>query len=106
MEAATTQKNTFYVQDCSYFREAIQEKDEGFIEHIHDGTESRFLGATVSLYQLRAQGELHPLAIILDYRQTISQSVVIFNERLSPAASSESEETDWPWRYAKMVSSG
>lgn len=32
----------------------------------------------------------------------MSNSVVIFNKRLDPSDPTDSEETDWPWRYAKM----
>lgn len=61
----------------------------------------RHLCAAVSLFQLHPDGRLHPLAIIIDYRGSIENSVAIFNKRLSPSDPTGSEEKDWPWRYAK-----
>jgi len=51
---------------------------------------------------LSTEGDLHPLAIVLDYTVSIEKSVVIFNQRLKSSDPTESEKEDWPWRYAKM----
>lgn len=92
----SAQPEAFYIQDCSYFREAARVgKDELMV----DG--DRHLCAAVSLFQLHSDGRLHPLAIIIDYRGSIENSVTIFNKRLSPSDSTGSEDKDWPWRYAK-----
>lgn len=55
-------------------------------------------------------GKLHPLAIVIDYRGAMEDSVVIFNKRLHATTESpkskdplaqDPQETDWPWRFAK-----
>lgn len=45
---------------------------------------------------------LHPVAIIIDYRGDMSSSVTIFNRRIYSSDGTAYEETEWPWRYAKM----
>jgi hypothetical protein len=89
---------SLYVQDCSYHREAFGVVADAALES-DDGT--RFACAPVCLFQLNPDGRLHPLAIVIDYKKSIDNSVVIFNQRLSPSDSTDSENTDWPWRYAK-----
>ncbi|KIY02439.1 uncharacterized protein Z520_02578 [Fonsecaea multimorphosa CBS 102226] len=87
---------SFYVQDCSYFRAAV-----GADQHAdlisNDGM--RRLCASVSLFQLTDAGVLHPLAIAVDYKGSLADSVVIFNKRSNP--SDPEAKDDWPWRYAK-----
>lgn len=51
---------------------------------------------------LLPNGTLHPLAIILDYRTNITDSLTLFNKRTSPTSPKTHEATDWPWRYAKQ----
>lgn len=92
----SAQPQSFYIQDCSYFRDAAR---IGADNSMVDG--ERHLCAAVSLFQLHSDGRLHPLAIIIDYRGSIENSVTIFNKRLSPSDPIGSENTDWPWRYAK-----
>ncbi len=94
-----TSADSLYIQDCSYFRDAIA---LGLDEDIISDDKVRYGCAAVSLFHLNPEGKLHPLAIVIDYRRNIENSVVIFNKRLSPSASTASEEEDWPWRYAKM----
>ncbi|KIW88147.1 uncharacterized protein Z519_11258 [Cladophialophora bantiana CBS 173.52] len=88
--------DSFYIQDCSYFRDAV-----GAGQHAdlisNDGM--RRLCASVTLFQLTDTGILHPLAIAVDYKGSLADSVVIFNKRSSP--SSPESKDDWPWRYAK-----
>ena len=65
-----------------------------------------YLGGVVTLV-----GKLHPLSIVLDYRERpltsgtpprhMSNSVVTFNKRLDPLDSTVNQRKDWPWRYAK-----
>lgn len=97
----TFNANSFYIQDCSFFREwagatpdAILKSDNG----------KRYGCASVTLLHLNADGDLHPLAIILDYKVNMENSVTIFNKRLNPEDLTENEHEDWPWRYAKMCS--
>lgn len=89
--------SSFYIQDGSYFRDAIGVKGDHVME-----SNGRFLCATVSLFQLHSDGRLHPVAIVIDFKGSFDKSVTIFNKRLHPSDSSIDEErTDWPWRYAK-----
>ncbi|KAL2068635.1 hypothetical protein VTL71DRAFT_14972 [Oculimacula yallundae] len=92
---------SLFIQDCSYFREASNAAPDATLKS-DDG--KRFGCAAVSLFHLSEEGNLHPLAIVIDFRMSIEDSVVIFNQRLSPIESTASEEQDWPWRYAKMCS--
>lgn len=94
---------SLYIQDYSYFRDAINVAPD-YLMKSEDGT--RYACAAVSLFQLNANGKLHPLAIVIDYKRTMNNSVVIFNKTLQPRSSvlaraSDPEATDWPWRYAK-----
>lgn len=97
--------STLYVQDYSYFRKAFGIKDpkatisdeHGFIFK----TTSRWCSAAVTLYKLNPEGKLHPQAIVLDYKGSMEESIVIFNKRLTSEDKSHDEEHDWPWRYAK-----
>lgn len=90
--------DSFYIQDCSYFRDASGVKEHDLMESSSGG---RFLCATVSLFQLHSDGRLHPLAIVIDFKGSMDDSVTIFNKRLDPSDSTDKEKTDWPWRYAK-----
>ncbi|KAF3935738.1 Lipoxygenase-4 [Dactylella cylindrospora] len=119
----TAPGNSIYVQDYSYFRQAAQTNHKA--ELSSESTfrfGKRYVGASVVLFQLNANGDgkLHPLAIILDYKEDdiewvdryykkttvndLSNSVTIFNTRLSSSDPTDNEDKDWPWRYAKMVS--
>ena len=95
----STNANSLYVQDCSYFRAAIGVAPSATMKS-DDG--ERFACAAVSLFQLNDDGKLHPLAIVIDYKETMDKSVVIFNNRLHASDPTDSEATDWPWRYAKL----
>lgn len=89
---------SLYIQDCSYFRDAVGVKGNHVLESRPEG---RFLCAAVSLFQLHPDGRLHPLAIVIDFKGSMDESVTIFNKRLNPSDSTDKEKTDWPWRYAK-----
>lgn len=96
----TAGPKSFYIQDYSYFRDAI--KASADYEMVAEGSEGkRWSCASVSLFQLHPDGRLHPLAIVIDYKGSMDNSVTIFNKRLHPSDSTDSEKTDWPWRYAK-----
>ncbi|CAE6532356.1 unnamed protein product [Rhizoctonia solani] len=88
---------SFYVQDYSYFRKAMGVADKDVIT---SGT-GRYDVAPVALFHLPDDGKLHPIAIVIDYKGSMAESVVIFNKRLAPGNLVE-EAQDWPWRYAKM----
>ncbi len=99
LDIITNFSDSLYVQDCSYFREAMGVNDNDSIAS-QDG--DRFGCAAVSLFYLLPDGKLHPLAIVVDYKNNIGNSAVIFNKRLSPSDPTSPETEDWPWRYAKM----
>jgi hypothetical protein len=90
---------SFYVQDNSYFRGAMRLNAKAELKS-DDG--KRYACASVSLFRLESTGVLHPIAIVIDYRGDMQSSVTIFNRRTNSTRSSKFEETDWPWRYAKM----
>ena len=91
--------NSLYIQDYSYFREAIGVAPDAMMQST-DG--DRFACAAVALFHLGHDGKLHPLSIVIDYKKGMDESVVIFNKRLLASDSKKSEATDWPWRYAKL----
>jgi hypothetical protein len=100
-----------FVQDYSYFREATGvSNDEEFrnvVPELSGGNPtgnmaSRFACAPVVIFQLHCDGRLHPLAITIDHKGSLDNSVTIFNRRLTPDDQSEVDERDdWAWRYAK-----
>ncbi|KAK6331826.1 hypothetical protein TWF718_002367 [Orbilia javanica] len=109
---------SIYIQDYSFFRAAAA------LSHTADFSSEnsrrfgqRYTGASVALFILDKDGKLHPLAIVIDYKEddikkenkyfvkttnaAMTNSVTIFNQRTSPSDSTASEAEDWPWRYAK-----
>lgn len=61
-----------------------------------------FTPCTVSLFHLDSKGRLHPLAIIIDYKGNIKNSVVIFSQQLDADAAAAADQIHHrPWRYAK-----
>ncbi|KAH6626725.1 lipoxygenase [Chaetomium sp. MPI-SDFR-AT-0129] len=93
---------SFFVQDGSYFRRAVGVSDPAAVlSHQQPGSDECWTVGAVSLFQLHEDGKLHPVAICIDYRGSLRDSVTIFNKRLSPRDSSSREKDDWPWRYAK-----
>lgn len=108
--------DSFYVQDYSYFREAAHYGESGtFAEDAPmkagTGGETKYCAAPVVLFRLPESGQLHPIAIVLDYKIDMAHSVTIFNKRLEAVDPNstkaleqlEAEKNDWPWRYAKQV---
>lgn len=93
--------SSLLVQDCSYFREAIGAAADEVIHHKQPASDENWACAAVTLFQLHDDGKLHPIAITIDYKGTMADSVTIFNRRMSPSDSTRGEATDWPWRYAK-----
>ena len=113
---SSSPSSDLYIQDYSDFRTAagvaadavlssIDPTKPGPIPGRNDRVDSskkaRYAVAPVCLFRLGPEGKMHPLGIIIDYRGSMEKSVVIFNRRLHFSDSSDSEATDWPWRYAK-----
>ena len=85
-----------FVQDYSDFRTEL-----GVSPSVQLTCDGRYGCASVVLFHLEPEGKLHPLAITLDYKGTMEESVTIFNRRITSSTHGD-EYTDWPWRYAKM----
>lgn len=99
-------ESELYVSDCSYFRQAVGVENQQ--EPIQSADGNKWGCASVCVYHLLPTGALHPIGIVIDYRDslaadstTMPNSVTIFNKRLSPSSKAVDEETDWPWRFAK-----
>ncbi|KAM0345622.1 hypothetical protein ACHAPU_006275 [Fusarium lateritium] len=94
------------IQDYSYFREATGVKnDQVFQNKIYElngiqptgRSVTRYAAASVVIFQLHQDGRLHPVAITLDYRGSLDDSITIFNSRLTPDDKGEiDEKEDWP----------
>jgi Lipoxygenase len=101
--------SSFYVVDNSDYRYLLGLKPDQELSALGPNTERGALpaygAASVTLFSLSDSGRLHPVAICLDYLSDMSDSVTIFNRRLTPDAQGVDEATDWSWRYAKMCSS-
>ncbi|KAL2175190.1 lipoxygenase [Thermothelomyces heterothallicus CBS 202.75] len=99
---AKSDPNSFFVQDGSYFRKAVGVSDPTTVlHHKEPSSDECWAVGAVSLFQLHEDGKLHPVAICIDYRESLDKSVTIFNKRMSPRDSTSREKEDWPWRYAK-----
>jgi len=84
------------MQDYSDFRSII-----GLPPSAELKSEWRYGCAAVALFHLESEGKLHPLAITLDYKGGMENSVIIFNRRVTSTSPGD-EGVDWSWRYAKM----
>jgi hypothetical protein len=97
----SAEKSSLYVQDYSYFRASVGAAPDAILTVSGEKQgEDRWTTAAVALFNLQPNGKLHPLAIVVDYRGSMKDSVVIFNKRLDASVSGDQYE-DWPWRYAK-----
>ncbi|SMQ45257.1 unnamed protein product [Zymoseptoria tritici ST99CH_1A5] len=107
-DLSSKDRTSLYVQDYSYFRKAagMQEGEEIFCEFEETyksglGTKKaihkRYGMGSVCLFHLHPDGQLRPLAIVLDWLGSAEKSVTIYNKELSLS----DQRTDWPWRYAK-----
>ncbi|KAF2626469.1 lipoxygenase 1 [Macroventuria anomochaeta] len=111
MKKILSEGKDLLIQDYSYFREATGLNDEeefrNVVPELVDGkptgnTALRFACAPVVIFQLHCDGRLHPLAITIDHKGSLSKSITIFNRRLAPNDKSDvDEKDDWAWRYAK-----
>ncbi|KAH6953878.1 lipoxygenase [Ilyonectria sp. MPI-CAGE-AT-0026] len=96
-----TDPSSLFVQDCRYFREAVGAQPNEELHHKEPVSDNSWTCAAVTLFQLNPDGQLHPVAIVCDYKSTMANSVTIFNQRRLPTDPSNQEESDWGWRYAK-----
>ncbi|KAF5367597.1 hypothetical protein D9757_010648 [Collybiopsis confluens] len=95
-EILSADPKSLYIQDYSHFRPVVGLPMDGEIK-----CDGRYGCSSVVLFHLEPNGMLHPLAITLDYKGSMGNSVTIFNER--PQSTTLGDESqDWPWRYAKM----
>ncbi|KAI0115535.1 lipoxygenase [Nemania sp. FL0031] len=94
-------KGSLLVQDYSYFRKAIGVGPREIMQHQEPGADKCWSVAAVALFQLHDDGKLHPIAITIDYKETMANSVTLFNKRKHPSDPTDGEKEDWPWRYAK-----
>lgn len=75
--------DSLYVQDCSYFRTAFGIKDADTTMSDKNGifsSTNRWACASVTLFHLDGKGRLHPLGIVIDHKDTMDKSVVIFEQ--------------------------
>ena len=102
----STSRSSFYVVDNSDYRYVLGLAPDTPIVATGAG-QPAFGCSSVTLFSLSNTGKLHPVAICLDYKGSLKadKSVTIFNKRLTPEAQGVDENTDWPWRYAKMAAS-
>ncbi|KAJ5824678.1 hypothetical protein N7447_007018 [Penicillium robsamsonii] len=115
-------KESLYMQDYSYFREAAGLDPTAVIRcEFDDPNEKdkskksyRYGCASVCLFYLNDEGQLYPLAIVIDWRGSAERSVTIYNRELIKRKNIRSgsekhdqkqkvtdEAHDWAWRYAK-----
>ncbi|KAJ4410336.1 hypothetical protein N0V82_009240 [Gnomoniopsis sp. IMI 355080] len=100
---SASRTKSLYVQDCSFYREYIHVAPDAVLQATDAAKdEPRYGSSSISLFHLSAEGKLHPLAIIVDWKGSMEDSVTIFNRRLTPEQQIDQEQ-DWPWRYAKSV---
>jgi hypothetical protein len=115
-ELSTSCKESFFMQDYSYFRKAAGMESAADIkceDENNDGS-YRYGCASVCLFFLNEKGQLYPLAIVTDWRGSLETSVTIYNRELfkrtdirsgsekhDPKVTVTEEVNDWPWRYGK-----
>ena len=126
---ASISRESLYMQDYSYFREAVGmyksavikcEFDEIYKEGGKTKSRKRYRYgcASVCLFYLNDAGTLQPLAIVIDWRGSADKSVTIYNRELfkrdahllSFYAEDDSDKKkpeivdeghDWAWRYGE-----
>ncbi|KAJ6043364.1 hypothetical protein N7460_004719 [Penicillium canescens] len=115
-ELSTSCRESFYMQDYSYFRKAAGMESAADIKCEDENNKGsyRYGCASVCLFFLNEKGQLYPLAIVTDWRGSLETSVTIYNRELfkrtdiqsgsekhDPKVTVTEEVNDWPWRYAK-----
>jgi len=97
----TIDPKSLFVQDARNFRALIGADPEETLHNKEPLSDDNWACAAVTLFQLHDDGRLHPIAIVIDYKVSMANSVTIFNKRTKPSDPTTSEETDFPWRFAK-----
>ncbi|KAK0612228.1 lipoxygenase [Immersiella caudata] len=97
----TIDTKSLFVQDARDLRSLIGADADETLFNKEPLSDDNWACASVTLFQLHNDGRLHPIAIVVDYKDSMDKSVTIFNKRTKPSDPTTSEETDWPWRYAK-----
>lgn len=101
-------ESSLYVQDYSDIRLAIANTSPPTAPDavLQSADGKHYACVSVGLFRLeteeKTEGKMHPVAIILDFKVSIENSVTIFNRRLTSNDIHTVEATEWPWRYAKM----
>ena len=114
-ELSTSSPGSLYIQDYSYFRKAARIPSGADIKRkSEDQKSTRYGCASVCLFYLNDEGQLYPLAIVIDWRGSLERSVTIYNRELFKRTDirtgdkkdekSIDEAKDWPWRYGKYIS--
>ena len=106
-QLAAESRDSLYMQDYSYFRQAagvsldaeISSPYSRTIQETETTDSTRRWGvASVCLFHLNDDGKLEPLAIVCDWRGDADKSVTIYNKQLGTSDQKE----DWPWRYGEL----
>ncbi|KAL6874705.1 lipoxygenase [Trichoderma novae-zelandiae] len=106
-EDKLAQDSAFFVQDFGHLRHAIGVDAQKELQYSGAANQCNWACASVTLFQLHNNGRLHPIAIVIDYKESMKDSVTIFNKAYDPREPTATDETipeerdDWPWRYAK-----
>ncbi|KAL2131362.1 hypothetical protein VTI74DRAFT_5173 [Chaetomium olivicolor] len=99
---ARADPDSLFVQDGSYLRRAVGVSDPAVVlKNKQPASDECWAVGAVTLFRLHEDGKLHPIAICIDYKGSMENSVTIFNKRMSPRDWTSGEKSDWPWRYAK-----
>lgn len=100
---SASKTSSLYVQDCGYYRSVLGvSADAEFKADNTPKDRPRYASSSVTLFHLTDSGKLHPLAVVIDFKGSVENSVTIFNTRKSPDEQTD-QANDWPWRYAKSV---
>ncbi|MCJ1309271.1 hypothetical protein MMC25_002930 [Agyrium rufum] len=98
-----THKDSLYMLDYSYYRHVVGLQPSDPIKSVYqeNGKDQWRHGcASVSLFHLGEEGKLRPIGIIIDWKGSLENSVLIFNKHVG-GTDFRTQHDDWPWRYAK-----
>ena len=101
--SSASKTSSLFVQDCGYYRSTLGVSAQMALQADNTPKDKpRYACSSVTLFHLTDKGKLHPLAIIIDFKGAIENSVTIFNTRKTPDEQTD-QANDWPWRYAKSA---
>lgn len=106
-EEKLAEDSAFFAQDFSHLRQVIDVEDQQDLKYSGAANQDNWACASVTLFRLHDNGRLHPIAIVIDYKGSMQNSVTIFNKSYEPREPTIKDDTiqeerdDWPWRYAK-----